>query len=920
MVARHGTATLALAVGALGCGSPSARERFDSDVAPLLEKTCLAAACHGVLPDAEARGETVDFSRFYVRVTARGRIADPEAAYLAAKRRINTLELPEHSTLLEKPLARSAGGTPHLGGVQLASRQAPGYRAIRRWIAEESGGGEGERVEELPDTMRLFATTVLPELALRQCTNESCHGAFAPFTSFEPPVALNGELDFDAHAIRKNHAAARMHLFLGGDPLRSRLVRKLLPLAHGGIVHRGGNDLFFTGTSGAPRSDPLLDAIVSWADAERAAEAPTVSGIVFVRGPLAAEKLFRHDTFTPGSDLFVLEPPEHGGALRNLTAAAHPGGPADVRDPAVSHDGRRIAFAMRKSEDDALNLYEIGVDGSGLRPLTSDSAALAGGGVRIHAQPTYGPDGRIFFVSTRSGHVSRGSDELDTEVWAIEPETRELERLSFDPSPQASPSFIGTGKSHGTLAFTVRRAIGGRWEAPVFRMPLDHNADHHADPELHIHHGVTRAPEAVYAMRALPDGRFACVLAQPDDPWRSGKLAIFDRQLGPDSPPGTLDDMAVNGFRHAFEVLDSDGGYRHPAPLPDGRSLVAYASEPPDFGIWRIDADGANRTLIVDEPGVADYDAEPIVARPLEDDPSHADGWDASRASSTGRLSFRHVETLEAIFQNLEQRGAKPLRTDLAYARLVESVPATPVELAKPVGLSSHGRVRILAEVALRGGSIELDVPAERAFRVQFLDENRMAVGAQHNRWLWVAPGERFPGGVDPALYPTLCAGCHGALSGDPGDVGGPIPDLVTAASVTLATHENLDPRRPIAPVVVGDAPFAVDFVHHVRPLIERSCTSGGCHGESAALDLRAAATQSFDTAYEALLASGDYVDAEGSSAWSSHLIERLYGRELGAPRELSGSCAGEPPLDEEERLVFVRWIDLGAPYRGGEP
>ena len=54
-----------------------------------------------------------------------------------------------------------------------------------------------------------------------------------------------------------------------------------------------------------------------------------------------------------------------------------------------------------------------------------------------------------------------------------------------------------------------------------------------------------------------------------------------------------------------------------------------------------------------------------------------------------------------------------------------------------------------------------------------------------------------------------------------------------------------------------------------------------------------------------------------GSSAWSSYLIELIYGRELGAPRALSAPCPGDPPLSDDERMVFVRWIDSGAVYRG---
>ena len=83
-----------------------------------------------------------------------------------------------------------------------------------------------------------------------------------------------------------------------------------------------------------------------------------------------------------------------------------------------------------------------------------------------------------------------------------------------------------------------------------------------------------------------------------------------------------------------------------------------------------------------------------------------------------------------------------------------------------------------------------------------------------------------------------------------------------------------------------------------------------------------------FDSAYLALLQKGQgssngfaYVDSQTPSAFQSHLIERLYAREFGAGRSLNGgSCVGDPPLNDDERRTFVRWVDLGAPYRGVTP
>jgi hypothetical protein len=250
----------------------------------------------------------------------------------------------------------------------------------------------------------------------------------------------------------------------------------------------------------------------------------------------------------------------------------------------------------------------------------------------------------------------------------------------------------------------------------------------------------------------------------------------------------------------------------------------------------------------------------------------------------------------------------------------------TPDELARgPIGIGEHGRAQILGEVPLLGGSLSLEVPASRPFKIQTLGADRMTRGTQHARWVDVAPGQTFPGGVSPELYPTLCAGCHGALSGRPADAVTPVPDVITEASATLATYTNLDPRRPRKPDPVGAAPFTIDFRRDVAPLVARSCLS--CHRAGAAaggLALDPTPTQRFDAMYEALLAPGEgsgggrkYVDERDASAPQSHLVERIYGRELDAPRALTRACPGDPPLAEGEKLTFVRWIELGAVYRG---
>ena len=81
--------------------------------------------------------------------------------------------------------------------------------------------------------------------------------------------------------------------------------------------------------------------------------------------------------------------------------------------PDLSFDGKRVVFAYAdhtpSRDERQFFLYEIHVDGTGLRQITGkDDDPLAGAGGRMTVlpedyDPCYLPDGRIVFLSTRKG-------------------------------------------------------------------------------------------------------------------------------------------------------------------------------------------------------------------------------------------------------------------------------------------------------------------------------------------------------------------------------------------------------------------------------------------------------------------------------------------------------------------------------------
>jgi len=89
-----------------------------------------------------------------------------------------------------------------------------------------------------------------------------------------------------------------------------------------------------------------------------------------------------------------------------------------ISDPQASPDGKRIVFVLRKTDLKAnlgrSDLWLVGVDGTGLRRLTSHTAD--------DTNPRWAPDGRsIWFLSTRSE---------STQVWRIPVDGGEAEQIT----------------------------------------------------------------------------------------------------------------------------------------------------------------------------------------------------------------------------------------------------------------------------------------------------------------------------------------------------------------------------------------------------------------------------------------------------------------------------------------------------------
>jgi hypothetical protein len=264
-------------------------------------------------------------------------------------------------------------------------------------------------------------------------------------------------------------------------------------------------------------------------------------------------------------------------------------------------------------------------------------------------------------------------------------------------------------------------------------------------------------------------------------------LVVFveaDRVDGGDA--GRLASVTQVRPLHSYRPLtaDADGLFRAPAPLPDGRVLVAWrpADGSAPFAIERLDPATGAREKAFAEAGWHSVQAKLVSPRPVPDARSSVVRDD----DPEGRLYTIDV--------GIQERGKELPRGEVKGLRIVEGVAAT---AGKPVVR------RVLGDVPLaEDGSFQVQIPANTPVQLQLLDADGLAI--RSSAWLWV----RNHGAQG-------CVGCHEDQERTP-------PNRFVKALATPAPVLNEPPeRRPV--VEEKDAPSGSE----VRAFV-RSIDSGG--------------------------------------------------------------------------------------------
>ena len=576
-----------------------------------------------------------------------------------------------------------------------------------------------------------------------------------------------------------------------------------------------------------------------------------------------------------------------------------------VRDPEVSFDGKRVLFSMRRNKADDYHIYEVGVDGSSLRQLTSGSELS-------DFDPLYLPSGEILLVSTRDYKLCQCNRHIMGNLFIMDADGGGLHQVGRNTLFEGHPSLLPDG-----------RILYDRWEyvdkhfGPAMGLwTVNPDGTNHA-----VYYGNNAwSPGAIVDARIIPGTeRFVATFGSCHDrPW--GAFAVADRRIGMDgadpvvfSRPENIASYLTN--RRDYQVgLNRNGHpmggqidnfvrlpvkYEDPYPLSDKHFLASRTIEGERMGIFLLDVFG-NEILLHDE-GPGCFDPMPIA--PRERPPVIAPKNNLAKSEGAYYVADVYAGT---GMTNVERGTVKTLRVVEAPAKTFWTQTNWNIDAtqAPAMNWNSTNNKRILGTVPVEpDGSAYFTVPSDTFLFFQLLDEDGMMVQSMRSGTM-LAAGET-----------SGCVGCHDHR-------------LTTVPNRKRPAAFSRLPRR-LEPWYGPPRDF--NYLTEVQPVFDRQCVSCHDYGRPAGevLNLSGDMGLAFNTSYSELRIKSPVRWHRDAPAAPKPLVKAV---DDGPPEALPAYAWGshrsrlvdvmrsghhDVQLDRESLDRVVTWIDLNAPYYG---
>ncbi|MBI5395466.1 MAG: hypothetical protein HZA91_09250 [Verrucomicrobia bacterium] len=624
----------------------------------------------------------------------------------------------------------------------------------------------------------------------------------------------------------------------------------------------------------------------------------------------------------------------------------------------LSFDAKRILFNYKPPKPQGLRIYEVGVDGGGLRQVTQPPAdeetriakyatcsreELAKNPARYghwsdDMHPCYLPDGGIVFTSTRvERSVLCGGHSLTVpSLHRVNADGSGMTLLSRGALSEFCPTVMNDG-----------RILYNRWEyvdkgAGAVQSLWAMFPDGSQSEEIYGNNITT--PAVFNQARNVPGRNDLVVcLGSGHSPANTGAIVLVDLRKDKRTDaamnvltPGSLPkgNWGLRQLRNGRWITDIYGPwYCDPFPLTDPASasvagkffLVSCnpAGEWNDhaaYGIYLLDVFG-NRVRIHSDPAISCWQARPLEPRAVPPAVAGAMLGEAVTAekNNSGLHEVRNYSSaandatvlVADVYQGLD--GVAP--GAVKYLRVMEQV-ARPWSVNNgyqgndrapgqmvAISLYGHLSIKVLHGIVpvREDGSACFTVPANRNIFLQALDKDFMEIQRMRT-FVNFQPGER-----------RSCIGCHEHRSRTP------------VSRVPLAMKSP--PVKPQAQP--GEiAPRPIHYPTDIQPIFDRHCVS--CHGAQKPggdLVLTGEMTERFCKSFASIVHTdlvgyiqefvGPKPEAADAMGYAPAVPPYTYGAHKSKLVSVLRAGHHDVKLTREDWIKLVTWVDANAPYYG---
>lgn len=560
-------------------------------------------------------------------------------------------------------------------------------------------------------------------------------------------------------------------------------------------------------------------------------------------------------------------------------------------DPELSWDATKVVFTFKGEPQGSTAIYEIGIDGTGLRLISDPSCVLesyhgAHGG-QHDVYPAYLADDRIVFLSTRPSGLVPCANTGVSIMHVMNNDGSDIHPISVNNVDEFDPVLLPDG-----------RILFGRWEY------IDKNAltiqslwtiypDGTQETALYANNMVF--PEAILQARPIPGTELlVATFAKHNAPPR-GTIALIDPRVGKNDP------AAIKNLEYPDDPTRDTGDSCDPWPVTP--EVFLFSGRPTGYSrnvIEIMDIHGHRRVLLED-PDICLR--SPMLVKPRPRPPLLPAM--ANREKTTGTFF------VQDIYRGL---NAIPKGT-ITHLRVIEETSRVSPTL---MGGSSYNQTFLISAALAWSpkifhgivpvnddGSVFFEAPSGRALYFQALDAEGRLVHSMRT-FVQAAPG-----------VTRSCIGCHEPRIS--------VPEFDRVRPTAFGQRpQQLQPER-------WGTGF-IDYPSMVQPILDKHCVRchGGPEGIEGGIDLSGGWTEHFNISYENLVNRSETqlvaywiagIDCMNATAfWSSQIFEpRTHGSGAAPLAEIlvTGHDGRIPDLTRGERDLLMAWIDTNGIYHG---